>query len=301
MKNNLKFLVVAVSAFAISGCSSIFSDSDVGPQGYNVIVTDGKAGVVESKPVKKHVAKKANTGVQHNKDIYAVPYSTATPHKTQGPLKAGEIVPYKPNSNDNSQISFANNPFVSNSANNEASASQSAQKAQTSQQNTQVSSVSNEATVVDAITEEEVSEIPVYASSSSFNSSCNIDSNKAINAAYNLGLAISKQLTNDQGKVYAAPTVISDEYLDCGTDVSNSVAQALGASGRFSVVSQKMIAGQNRGSSAVIPALIRSCKAQNIPYLNMSVISKVKGKACLTVRIIRVSDGITLAQKAQYL
>lgn len=281
---NKKITILALSASAalglLNGCANIF-DSSVGPEGYDVIVTDGKASVVETH---KNTAKAAPQ--QKNENAALEQYS---PSPYSGNLKSGQVMPYIPDSPvDNSKVtpfSDLNGNYAQSLENNKALETQSTPDA-----------VKTEEVQAKEVIIEEASELPIYASSSNIASKCNLDNNKASNAARSMALSIAKKLSQTTGKIYVASTVIADEYSDCAQDVSGVVASALAGNGNFDVITANSQIGQNQGSSLLIPALIRQCKAQNIPYLNISVIQKVNGKPSVSVRVIRVHDGITLSQ-----
>ena len=58
---------------------------------------------------------------------------------------------------------------------------------------------------------------------------------------------------------------------------------------------------QNQGSSTLIPSLVRACRQNNVPLLNVSIIRKTGNKYMLNIRNIRVQDGITIVQTSQAL
>ena len=57
-----------------------------------------------------------------------------------------------------------------------------------------------------------------------------------------------------------------------------------------------MSVSQNTGSSALIPALVRACRQKGIRLLNVSIVRHIGHKTVITIRNIRVKDGITLVQ-----
>lgn len=284
MNKKITVLALSVALGSLSGCANLF-DSSIGPEGYDVIVTDGKALAVEShkNTTTKAVTSKPNLALENN--------SNAT---SQGNLKAGQVVPYIP---DRTTDTYKVTPF-SNLNENYAQKLEETKALET--QKAQDTPIVEEAKVQEVVIEE-ASELPVYASSSNIATKCNLDNDKASNEARNLALSIAKKLIQTSGKLYVAPTVIADEYSDCAQDVSSVIASSLASNGNFEVISANLQVGQNQGSSLLIPSLIRQCKAQNIPYLNISVIQKVNGKANVSVRVIRVQDGITLSQMSKSL
>lgn len=150
---------------------------------------------------------------------------------------------------------------------------------------------------VDENTADEIAELPDYATASG-RQTCPINLNEsAASAASLLTAQLLAKLQSDTGEMYAAPTVIPDEYADCIKDVSLYVAKQITASNRFSYAKGSDIrVSQNAGSSSLIPRTVRECRRLNIPYLAVSVVRKLGGNVALTVRIIRVNTGVTLTQ-----
>lgn len=130
------------------------------------------------------------------------------------------------------------------------------------------------------------------------------DSESASNAtqvAYDLATSQAERLKNEEGPIYIAPTIVSDSVSDCVTDVSGAINQSLKSNGLKTVVGSRVHVAQNSGSAAVIPPLIRACKQTGIPLLNVSVIRHIGQKTVITIRNIRVKDGITLVQNTTQL
>ena len=114
---------------------------------------------------------------------------------------------------------------------------------------------------------------------------------------YKIAYEQANRLKNDKGPIYIAPTVIPSDMSDCVKDVSSAVSAAFKAQGLEVVQSTNVEVAQNQGSSTVIPSLVRACKSSGIPLLNVSVLRVVGGdKHAITIRNIRVKDGITLVQ-----
>lgn len=111
------------------------------------------------------------------------------------------------------------------------------------------------------------------------------------------------RLQVDSGAAYAAPTAIPAKYSDCVPDLSPLINQTLRenegrsliAIGDVSLLNQLQSAQTGSGEAA-IPNLIRQCRAHDVPYLIASSIREVGGSPALTIRIVRVQDGVTLAQ-----
>ena len=119
---------------------------------------------------------------------------------------------------------------------------------------------------------------------------------------YKIAYEQANRLKNDKGPIYIAPTVIPSDMSDCVKDVSSAVSAAFKAQGLEVVQSTNVEVAQNQGSSTVIPSLVRACKSSGIPLLNVSVLRVIGGdKHAITIRNIRVKDGITLVQNTNSL
>ena len=149
---------------------------------------------------------------------------------------------------------------------------------------------------VDAETAEDIRALPTYATVSGRQTCSASLGNTAKTAASQLTAELLKKLSVDHGKIYCAPTVISDEYQDCVDDVSSQIKKATADSVNFEPVSSEVKVAQNEGSSTLIPRTVRECRRLDIPYVAVSVVRKSGGIPVLTVRIIRVQTGVTLNQ-----
>lgn len=149
---------------------------------------------------------------------------------------------------------------------------------------------------VDAETAEDIRALPTYATVSGRQTCSASLGNTAKTAASQLTAELLKKLRVDHGKIYCAPTVISDEYQDCVDDVSPQIKKATADSVNFEPVSSEVKVAQNEGSSTLIPRTVRECRRLDIPYVAVSVVRKSGGIPVLTVRIIRVQTGVTLNQ-----
>ncbi len=119
---------------------------------------------------------------------------------------------------------------------------------------------------------------------------------------YKLAYEQANRLKNDKGPIYIAPTVIPSDMSDCVKDVSSAISVAFRAQGLKVVQATNVEVAQNQGSSTVIPSLVRACKSSGIPLLNVSVLRVIGGeKHAITIRNIRVKDGITLVQNTNSL
>ena len=119
---------------------------------------------------------------------------------------------------------------------------------------------------------------------------------------YKIAYEQANRLKNDKGPIYIAPTVIPSDMSDCVKDVSSAISVAFRAQGLEVVQATNVEVAQNQGSSTVIPSLVRACKSSGIPLLNVSVLRVVGGdKHAITIRNIRVKDGITLVQNTNSL
>lgn len=135
-------------------------------------------------------------------------------------------------------------------------------------------------------------------------SAAKCESDEAANAsqvAFELATQQAARLKHEEGPIYIAPTIVSDSLSDCVTDVSGAINQSLKSNGLKTVVGSSVRVAQNSGSAAVIPPLIRACKQTGIPLLNVSVIRHIGQKTVITIRNIRVKDGITLVQNTTQL
>lgn len=151
---------------------------------------------------------------------------------------------------------------------------------------------------LDAGTAQEIANLPDYATTSG-RQSCPVSyGNTAKKVASSLTTELLARLTSDHGNIFIAPTVIPDEYSDCIDDVSSEVRNSAVASGKFTPVTDDAVSSvaQNSGSAALIPTVVRECRRRNIPYLAVSVVRTSASSPVLTVRIIRVTTGVTLTQ-----
>ncbi|MDY6322826.1 MAG: hypothetical protein SPL30_07975 [Succinivibrio sp.] len=150
---------------------------------------------------------------------------------------------------------------------------------------------------VDESTAAEISDLPAYATASG-RQTCPLSMGQsAKQSASELALSLGQKLQTDPGKLYSAPTVIPEEYRDCIDDVSSAVSASLAKSGKFEAVpAENLSVMQNEGSALVIPKTVRECRRLNIPYLAVSVVHRIGGKAVITIRIIKVQTGVTMTQ-----
>ena len=154
---------------------------------------------------------------------------------------------------------------------------------------------------VDSYTAAEVASMPVYASTSGRRSCDPRLNNSMLTIAPNLASVLCSKLNVETGKIYVAPTVIPSEYADCLTDVSSSVKAGIQKTGKFAVTGSGQASTVQNYGPRIIPELVRACRRDSIPYLAVSSVHKIGGKPALTIRIIRVSDGVTLTQRYQQL
>ena len=111
-----------------------------------------------------------------------------------------------------------------------------------------------------------------------------VDSSVAPHQAYTIATAQAKRISPDLGTIYVAPTIVPEELHECITDLSKPISTAL-----------------NENSHKAIPSLVRACRQNNVPLLNVSIIRKTGSKYMLNIRNIRVHDGITIVQTSQAL
>ncbi len=144
--------------------------------------------------------------------------------------------------------------------------------------------------------------LPDYASGSNLGAACDTAKQSAARtAAASAARSLLGGLSLAQDEIFAAPTIIPDELQDCTPDFSADISAALSAAG-FTVSQgsraqnlQQSIS-QNSGSAATLPLIIRSLRSQNVPYLLVSSVRVQAGGSLLVLRLMQVSDGITLAQ-----
>ncbi len=145
--------------------------------------------------------------------------------------------------------------------------------------------------------------LPTYASGFGSGNSCDLHlGQEAKVQAAALTTALTARLKIESGLVYAAPTIIPDEYLDCIGDLSSIISSTAAQQNYLTVISDstrqnvEQAISQNSGSASTLPLTIRTLRANDIPYLIVSSIRRIGDDAALTLRFVRVSDGITLTQ-----
>ena len=147
-------------------------------------------------------------------------------------------------------------------------------------------------------------ELPVYASSTAERpSSCTPDiDRRAESVAFALTQSLLLRSRVARGQIYVAPTMIPSQYTDCIPSLKLMISHAIQTSESFEVIDNRELdEGFEIFSSTAVPALIRSCKQLGIPYIAVSSIRKAGQEPALTIRFIRVQDGITLFQSYQKL
>lgn len=144
--------------------------------------------------------------------------------------------------------------------------------------------------------------LPDYASGSNLGSVCDVNKQSAARTgAASAARMLLAGLDLGAGEIFAAPTIIPDELQDCTPDFSADVSGALSAAG-FNVSqgsraqNLQQSVSQNSGSAATLPLIIRSLRSQNVPYLLVSSVRAQDKGSLLTLRLMQVADGITLAQ-----
>lgn len=146
--------------------------------------------------------------------------------------------------------------------------------------------------------------LPDYASGSNAGSSCDFALQSAmVKTGVEQTKALVSKLKVEPGVVYVAPTIIPDAFVDCSTDLSSDLSIALRQSSNFEAASAAdmnavtQAVSQNSGSAATLPLMIRTLRANNVPYLLVSSLRQVGNDGvALVLRFVRVSDGITLTQ-----
>lgn len=141
--------------------------------------------------------------------------------------------------------------------------------------------------------------LPSYASYSQMSGqNCDITlGTSATTAAADITTNLVKRYNGPHEYIYVAPTLIPDEYIDCISDLSGTINNAIKNINRFRAVeNDKLNISYQAYSPTFIPSLIRECRKANIPYLVISQIKNMGNKPALNIRFIRVNDGITIFQ-----
>ena len=339
--NLLKLITIsaAISCTSLlSGCSSDLFDSSVGPDGkknIDVQTTNVQTKkTVKRKPQKPAVQQPQALEESENSDI-----SENVARSFNEDVKAGVVKPYVPEAqentgtllptieslkgktNDNPLAKITVDDVLSGnvSLNNINNTNPENSSTQESGSNVQVSLPAafeprdtpqnlkpiSEVASVAAPQVEVVDSLDNQSIKNSLGSAtrCSNDesSEKAQQTTYNLAGQQASRLKNESGPVYIAPTVITGSVSSCIRDLSPVINQAFKQNGVQTVVGTGVDVSQNSGSSTVIPSLIRACKQNGIPLLNVSVVRTIGQKTVITIRNIRVKDGITLVQNTTQL
>lgn len=296
--------LAAASALALSGCTFVqgITDSDggPGPQVQDATASQKKAdrgaasrGKVNSQALEKSKAAngkpgdgqgaRAQEGAKAGSAAKEAPAPAAAPSKPASPaLDADEEAALKNTEVSDADLSSEEQAGAKDGSGGKEGMDESAPSA---------------LPPVDEETAQQISDLPDYATASGRQTCPAALGASAQSAAAELAKVLSGKLNIDKGAVFCAPTVIPDEYSDCISDVSATVASGLAASGKFDMAdSGRVQVAQNSGSSMLIPAYVRECRRNSIPYLAVSVVRKIGGKVSLTVRIIRADTGVTLTQ-----
>lgn len=288
MKNTFK--IAAASALCsclliATGCSSNFFDSSVGPDGKKIALND-----------RGNVKQKTSSRTSGTKN------SAKPAASYQSNVQTGQVKPYVPDISDTQGVVNAalaagvtrneiKTPMAYNADRQpEPFASEKETLESTNQH------VSAGAEVINESVEQSVQSLdkPDY-------SKCQGLEN-AQELAYKLAMAQAPRLKSEIGPIYIARTIVPDSYSSCISDLSGTIDQAFSNSGIQTVEGAGVSASvQNTGSAAMIPSLIKACKQTGIPLLNVSVIRTIGVKTVITIRNIRVKDGITLAQNTTQL
>ena len=319
VRKSLVALSVSALFLALTGCNSNFFDSSVGPDGTPTVQTQQPKKV---KTVKRKRTVKKKHAVQSAKET-KVAEQVATAYKEE--LKAGQIKPYVPEESDLQNQSLIlptidgiQEKSERSTALNKVGLSQvvngkvDLNKLQAQEQEDTQEDNSEDNTLQESEdTEEEPEALVLNNDAQSLIDQEKIDLKAKcgkLNTAnikqvvYKIAYEQANRLKNDKGPIYIAPTVIPSDMSDCVKDVSSAVSAAFKAQGLEVVQSTNVEVAQNQGSSTVIPSLVRACKSSGIPLLNVSVLRVVGGdKHAITIRNIRVEDGITLVQNTNSL
>lgn len=305
----------ALVALTLSSCSSYYFDSSIGPQG---------ATLPQKEAVKTSPKKTAQKSVKKaNKTAQTQVSNVSTK------LKAGQIKPYIPDENL-SQSSMVLLPSIEK---NESSKEVAIPYALESEQNSKLATNLKEkvepvklegdkledskSSLVDTKEQEQeqVQEVKaqldkpsaiVIANDADTLSSqdksktlekCGeINTEHAREVAFSVASNQATRLKGETGSIYISRTVVPNNLSDCIGDLSAGIYEGLQGSGLNTLKDQNMGIYQNQGSNAMIPTLIKACKQNGIDILNVSTIRKIGSNTVITIRNIRVKDGITLVQ-----
>ena len=308
-------LIFAASASLCAGCASFF-DTNTATGGKKVsFQEDMKAKKAKQKPKAKAVHK---TNQIEDTESSKLGYDILKNLSTE--LKAGVVKPYVPDERSNNQsllphVSSLEGREASNELNKvsmkdvlegkvdlnklyEQEHSQDDKSTQVQEQKLTpfVDGGSNEEDIASAVNQS------VEGLSQESSKTCHlVDSSVAQNKAYTIATAQAKRISPDLGTIYVAPTIVPEELHECITDLSKPISTALNENSHKAISSGKLRISQNQGSSTLIPSLVRACRQNNVPLLNVSIIRKTGSKYMLNIRNIRVHDGITIVQTSQAL
>lgn len=275
-KASLSLIVAAL--FALNGCSSDYFDSSIGPDGKK-IQFDNNLKPTKSAPQKKQPSKQALKVEAKQSDTAKAPSVTDTEGVVNAALAAageGQVKP--PMALNDKQPK----PYVPD-------------EQDIAQVNSAAAEVVSSVEVINESLENSVNSLSVQESK------CQALS-KAEEVAYKIAVSQAPRLKNETGPVYIARTVVPDEYTGCVSDISPVIDRAFSQNGILTVEGAGVnVSAQNTGSATLIPSLIKACKQSGIPLLNVSVVRSIGVKTVITIRNIRVKDGITLAQNTTQL
>lgn len=333
-----KFFLILSATWLLSACNSAMFDSSVDANGKKVVVEKQPTTIVKKKKVKKPTAPKTETALETD-DAETLAKSEEVAKAFSQELQAGQIKPYIPDPSD--KVGNADNvgtllPTVKalegkentsplskitvqdvikgNVSLNNINGSENKDTAQAGtevQQNLPQPYIPDEATSpqdlqpiaqvgesIEVLNTNNENNVAALSATAKCESEA---SENASQVAFELASQQAARLKNEEGPIYVAPTIVSDSLTDCVTDVSGAINQSLKSNGLKTVVGSGVHVAQNSGSAAVIPPLIRACKQTGIPLLNVSVIRHIGQKTVITIRNIRVKDGITLVQNTTQL
>ena len=104
---------------------------------------------------------------------------------------------------------------------------------------------------------------------------------------------IAQNAIPQSNAVYLAPYVVDAKYNDCINTISADLYGILAQNGYAPVKGNSSIS-QNSGSRTLIPALIRHCRSQNIPYVVLGAIEDINKAPSASLKIIDVKSGAIL-------
>ena len=333
-----EFFLILSATWLLSACNSAMFDSSVDANGKKVVVEQQTTTKIKKKKVKKPTAQKTEAALE-TEDAETLAKGEEVAKAFSEELQAGQVKPYIPDPSD--KVGNADNvgtllPTVKalegkentsplskitvqdvikgNVSLNNINGSENSDIDPTNADSKlnlpkpyipdeaaspqDLKPISQVGETIEVLNTNNESNVAALSSTAKCQSEA---AESASQVAFELASKQAERLKNEEGPIYIAPTIVSDSLTDCVTDVSGAINQSLKSNGLKTVVGSGVNVAQNSGSAAVIPPLIRACKQTGIPLLNVSVIRHIGQKTVITIRNIRVKDGITLVQNTTQL